>query len=308
MRVSAKKIALFSALVVLVVGVGSGVALIQRYQTNRSDAAQSVNIACPLTTSNGIIVNFEPDILRTERTLADSQGTPITTNIPAGQYKVTLVSYEIDHPQHLHQPDERYFVRLMNSQGVVVAETNAIDDLPDDETVKQQVVNTSLNLTSNIVTVQPIHPGFQDFSSPNSINAVCALFEPLSTPTATATPTSSPTQVPTATPTATPTHSPMVPMSVNTPTPTPTQSPSPTPLVTATPTATATPSTTPAGTNTPAPTSTPSSTDSGSPLALASASPTPPARLMDSGNEVPTIVLSFAALAILFVGIKLLKS
>ena len=90
---------------------------------------------------------------------------------------MTLVSYEKDHPQSDSQPKETWFLKINNGQGNSFAQTSAIGDMADSESIMTQVVNNDLSLSESANSVTAFHAAYPDTSSPNSINPVCAVFE-----------------------------------------------------------------------------------------------------------------------------------
>ena len=82
---------------------------------------------------------------------------PLGLQIPAGDYKVTLTSYDPHisepHPGDHLQTQEQWLVQFRYEDGQTV-NSNAIADLADDqEWLENQVVNERLELTQNVVAV-----------------------------------------------------------------------------------------------------------------------------------------------------------
>ncbi len=139
------------------------------------------SITCPLTASaNRVIVNFNKNQVVAWQTENEAQGGPYNVNLPSGKYDVTLVSYD-DHTGKpgQNQPQEQYYLKLKNSSGQQIAQTNSIADLSDNQNYLTQKVNSGLNLSSNVSSVLAVHPAFYS-SNPNSITPVCAAFDRIS--------------------------------------------------------------------------------------------------------------------------------
>lgn len=109
---------------------------------------------------------------------------PITATLPAGQYKVTLVSYDgYDGRQTVSQTNEQYFVTA-ESDTAVLASSGYTDDLPDliVETTVTTIVNDTgnlLNVPDGVTRVYARHryPNNPPDGSPNSLLPICAAFE-----------------------------------------------------------------------------------------------------------------------------------
>jgi hypothetical protein len=107
----------------------------------------------------------------------------LVTPIPSGIYDVTLQSYD----NHASKPgqvqlNESYFLELLNTDDEKIVDTGAIDDLPDTDNNRTQLVDTNLIVGENIGSLKPIH--FCDAStgnscddSANSIVPVCVAFD-----------------------------------------------------------------------------------------------------------------------------------
>ena len=178
-----KIIAAVIGVLVLVGGVAGGVALVNQQQLFQQKAAGVSPVACPIAADGTkTIVNFNGQFIRSDQAESSAQLGPVSTLVGAGSYKVTLVSYEKDHPKDSDdQPNESWFLKLNNSQGATFSQTNPISDLPLAENMKIEVVNSELSLTEDINSVIAYHAVYPDKSTTNSINPVCAVFEPLAT-------------------------------------------------------------------------------------------------------------------------------
>ena len=198
--------------------------------------------ACPLT--GGIVVEFGEEI-RSDRSEAEAQAGPVDSSLPAGTYRITLVSYD-DHTSRPHedQPAEQWYLIFQNN-GETVTTSSSIRDLPSEEDWLIQVVDFDLVVPQDVTSLVAFHTVFPDDSSPNSVVPACATLHrrdgqrPTATPTDTAVPTGSPTPTGSPMPTGSPTATPEPPSGA-TNTPTATSSPTPAMRMTATPTPTPT--------------------------------------------------------------------
>ncbi len=143
--------------------------------------------ACAIPSQPGrIIVHFTPDFMLTS-TYYEKSFNIANANIPAGTYRVTLYGYDgYDTRNTVSQPNERYYVKLMNGNTLVTS-SHSTSDLQDNVTFAQvmQVVNSNLVISSNINKVVATHSAYPDSSSPNSIHLGCAAFDPVTPPPAT---------------------------------------------------------------------------------------------------------------------------
>ncbi len=142
-------------------------------------------LACPFDTKpDRIIVNFDDN----SPILSYSSGGYSTSksssaSILTGNYKVTLFGYDTSTDRASQsQPNEKFFVQLVNG-GSVVASSNSTSDLQDNvKTARvEQVVNNNLNVSSAVNTVVATH-SVSDSSNPNSIYPKCAAFDKISSP------------------------------------------------------------------------------------------------------------------------------
>ena len=140
--------------------------------------------SCPLTASeNDILVNFGTShfLLSSQSEAAATYG-PTSASVPAGTYDVTLASYDSHSVKGgQNQPNERYYLILKNGS-TLVAQTNAIGDLPENDDYKTEKVNTNLVLSQALTTITAFHAAYPDTSSPNSITPICAVFHPIPPP------------------------------------------------------------------------------------------------------------------------------
>lgn len=139
--------------------------------------------ACPLQGQSGrTIIRFNTTIngsyIRSDKTEAEAKLGPIYATIPAGDYRVTLVSYD-DHFNKLTQVQlsEQWFVKINNSAGDEIAVTNPIGDLPDSDDWKTELVNENLNIPDEVSSLMAIHAAYPNNESANSIDPICAAFD-----------------------------------------------------------------------------------------------------------------------------------
>jgi hypothetical protein len=168
-----------AAILLLIAGIATGILLIRNQQDLEEEAARVSPIACPIEPTEGkIIVNFNEEVLYSNKDAADATTKDIQGSIPQGNYKVTLVSYD-DHSTKIQgQNQESYFVALNNSEGAQIATTNSISDLPEDQDFLTQEVNVNLNLPQQTASIAAFHSAYPPrTSNPNSIVPVCVAFE-----------------------------------------------------------------------------------------------------------------------------------
>jgi hypothetical protein len=127
------------------------------------------------------IVNFPIDQkIVSNRNEARAKESPVTATLSAGEYKVTLVSYD-GYPDRVNtsQPHESWKARLLSSEGTVLATTNTSDDLADmvQEARSVTEVNTNFTVPVGVSAVEAYHGAYPDQSSPNSVIPVCAVFD-----------------------------------------------------------------------------------------------------------------------------------
>ncbi len=139
---------------------------------------------CPLETkTNRIIVSFEDvwDGLKGGK-IFGNQGWqkmirgPSSTNIPAGEYKVTFVSYDDKHPNEVTQNHEQYRVYLMTSYGHDIIGPSA--DLPDNQTSLVYTLPNTINITETITEVYAKHYAYPNGSNDeDGVYPVCVAFD-----------------------------------------------------------------------------------------------------------------------------------
>lgn len=165
---------------ILVLGVVAGVYLINRPQDIREEAAipDPDSYTCPLTAAEGeILIEIKGSV---RSSYLPTYG-PIGVSIPAGEYSVTLVSHDA-HSEKAgqNQPAESYYLKLLANEAEI-AQTSPMSDLPDDQDYLTEEVNTNLEVSEDITQLTVQHTAYPS-SSPNSVDAVCALFSPAEPP------------------------------------------------------------------------------------------------------------------------------
>lgn len=134
--------------------------------------------SCTLASTSGRTLIYFNEHIRADWSQADATAGPLGTFIPAGIYRVTLVSFD-NHWAKSGQTDqtqERWFVGLQNSGGSTFANTPSINDLPDNINTLTQVVVSEFTVLQNTSAVFARHSAFPG-SNANSITAVCAAFD-----------------------------------------------------------------------------------------------------------------------------------
>jgi hypothetical protein len=95
--------------------------------------------------------------------------------IPAGDYELTMVSYDEHSSKLIDQSDqihEQWFLQLLDTQGAVVFESDISPDLPDDQ--DWLTFTTGGRITGEAVTMRVVHAELD--TNVNSIIAHCAGF------------------------------------------------------------------------------------------------------------------------------------
>lgn len=115
---------------------------------------------------------------------AEARLGPVAASLPAGEYYVTLVSYDSHSGVGYTdiQYKERWYVLLEASDGTDIATTRVVSDLPDRLDDLQEVTESNLVLDNSAAQATAIHPDYFDASSPNSIRPICAAFDRISNP------------------------------------------------------------------------------------------------------------------------------
>ena len=139
---------------------------------------------CPLTPQSGrTIISFEPyqvigsPAYATHKTGPYSLGTPLAI----GKYDVTLVSYDSHTGPggsgYQNQPNEKYYLKLLNQSNNLITSTNSTTDIPNDQDFVTTLVNTNLQIPSSLYSVNTWHSAYIDNSDYNSLYPICAAFD-----------------------------------------------------------------------------------------------------------------------------------
>ncbi|MFP4567666.1 MAG: hypothetical protein ACLFN8_01855 [Candidatus Woesearchaeota archaeon] len=148
------------------------------YDNFISDNSSCVFV-CPLEPAEGrILVDLEGELLRADQTVDSASGSIIPVSIPAGDYEVTLVSFDgYSGRSSANQNKEEFYVKLLNDGGVVSA-SNHISDLVDgvDYTSLVEVVNNNLSVFRDVDAIQTIHSHHKQ-SNPQSVKTGCVAFD-----------------------------------------------------------------------------------------------------------------------------------
>ena len=139
--------------------------------------------ACPLPDKDGrTIVDFTSnDKLRTDQGSSAARTGLKSVNLDAGEYKVTLVGWDgYKGRENATQPNEIWALNFLSGSDVVATSGNTTDlENRVRETIRTDVVNTSLSVPQDVDGIRGIHPIYPDSSSPNSLYAVCAALDPI---------------------------------------------------------------------------------------------------------------------------------
>ncbi|KKT66981.1 MAG: MshQ-like protein, partial [Candidatus Curtissbacteria bacterium GW2011_GWC1_44_33] len=139
---------------------------------------------CPLTPQSGrIIISFEPYQVIGSPDYAPHTTGPYSFSSPltTGKYDVTLVSYD----SHTgpggsgdqNQPNEKYYLKLLNQGNNLITSTNSTTDIPNNQDFVTTLVNTNLQIPSNLYSVEAWHKAYIDNSSYNNMYPICAAFD-----------------------------------------------------------------------------------------------------------------------------------
>lgn len=140
---------------------------------------------CPWESGPGrVVVDFNYRYLRSDISQSNASDGPTIGYVPAGTYDITLASYD-DHfakPDQI-QPQEQWKLIMGNGGGGQVAVTNSIRDIVD--TTEEQViekVGNDFSVPEDIYQFTAFHSAYPN-SNPNSVRALCAMFEGDNIPT-----------------------------------------------------------------------------------------------------------------------------
>jgi hypothetical protein len=139
--------------------------------------------SCPFTAeTDRVIVDFSDGAkIRSDQSSSQATSGPVNTAISAGTYKVSLASFDgYVNRIGANQPNEKWFA-ILKSGSQTVATTGNTTDLRDDLAFvkKVDVVNNTLLVSQAIDAVTAFHSVYPDNSSANSVEPVCAAFDPV---------------------------------------------------------------------------------------------------------------------------------
>lgn len=162
----------------LLLGIAVGTQVIQRPGIGdiRQQAAAPATLPDACQPGEGkVVVTFNQG-LRSDKTQTEAQTVVEAVNLDPGSYEVTLVSYDdhVNKPDQT-QPKEQWYVAFLSGT-TRVAQSQPIDDLPDNLDVLTEQVETHLVIAQPVTGVQGIHYAYPDTSSANSIWPSCAVF------------------------------------------------------------------------------------------------------------------------------------
>jgi len=139
---------------------------------------------CPLEADeqNGdILIDFlgSPSGMFANGSAADATQGPVYEDVPEGEYRVTLASYD-GHSLWggQNQQEEKWFLRFHNDQSDVVATSGVSDDIPENSNFIVTVVDEALAVPSGVTELTSRHAAYPA-NGPESVRATCALLEPL---------------------------------------------------------------------------------------------------------------------------------
>jgi hypothetical protein len=115
---------------------------------------------CPLGPQAGrVVVPFPEDLVLTTTRQSENSFGPLTVNVPAGIYRITLVSYD-DHaeqPPEEDQKQEAWFLQAQSVEGDVAFESNPISDLPRDRNLLVERVEQRVRIIQDITRLSARH-------------------------------------------------------------------------------------------------------------------------------------------------------
>ena len=121
-------------------------------------------------------VTIQQLLLNTQAGFSPGEATvALTTPIPAGDYDLTMVSYDEHSSKLVDQSDqihEQWFLQLLDAQGGVVFQSGVSPDLPNDQ--DWLTFTSAATVTGEAVTMRVVHAELD--TNVNSIIAYCAGF------------------------------------------------------------------------------------------------------------------------------------
>ncbi|MBM2817595.1 MAG: hypothetical protein HW401_185 [Parcubacteria group bacterium] len=126
------------------------------------------------------IINFGDKKIVSHLSQEDAKSGPISINLPAGSYKVSLFSYDgyAGRESVSPQPIESWLALFRKSDSII-AQSASIDDLEDgvSSATKTQAVNEDLAIDEDVDSVMAQSASYPDESSSNGVFPVCAAFD-----------------------------------------------------------------------------------------------------------------------------------
>ena len=134
--------------------------------------------SCSLAPQTGrTIISFDGNPIVSNADGVQSTSAFLTPVLVAGKYDVTLASFDPHHPGETpSESEERWYLQMKNSDGGIVATTNAIGDLPDNQPYLYQTVNTNLLFSMPTYSIVATHAAIYG-SNANSVIPACVAFD-----------------------------------------------------------------------------------------------------------------------------------
>lgn len=129
------------------------------------------------------IVDFGGEKLRTDQGAASAKTAAQSVNLAAGNYKVTLQSWDgYLNRVNTSQPNEQWKLHFLNGTTIMAA-SGYSSDLADNvrEDGKVEMVNSSLELSTDITGISGVHPYYPDVLFANSLYPICAAIDIVAT-------------------------------------------------------------------------------------------------------------------------------
>ncbi len=158
--------------------------LAARHVNGTNYCGAPVKPECPYSSADGVVVNFGNARVYSSRGAALARSTPVSVNLPIGDYSVRLVAWDgYAGREVISQPNERYRAVVADASGAII-KTNNTTDLADNvaSALFNAQVNSVLSVSRIGTSVYAEHSVFPDTSSPNSLNPICAVFDKIDEP------------------------------------------------------------------------------------------------------------------------------
>lgn len=136
--------------------------------------------SCPASAGNGrYIIDFNTQMIRSDWSEADATLGPLAAAIPAGSYRISLVSYDFDHDPFdaAQQPSESWYLILQDASDTIIFESAPTGDLADESVQQTFIVADEVAILTAVTSGLARHATYPDDSVPNSIYPVCAILE-----------------------------------------------------------------------------------------------------------------------------------